>query len=231
MCGDSTSIESVEKLMKGEKADMVFTDPPYNQETDGGMLGPIGSALRKQSREIAYMCDFKPQEFLSILTTLFNGQMNAMIFCSKDLVVEYLQWAKEMGFAYNILVWKKPSAIPIGGSYRPDVEYLLAIRKSAIFNSNIDGVSYSKVLEHSREKDKVHPTMKPVALLENQILISSKRSVLDLFGGSGSTLIACEKTNRKCFMMEIDPHYCDVIIARFEKYTGKKAKKLNGKTK
>lgn len=230
MCGDSTSIDAIERLTGGEKVDLALTDPPYNQETDGGPNGPIGSALRKQSREIAHLCDFDPKEFLGVLPLLFRSGMNALIFTSKDLVVDYLRWAKDSGFSYNILVWKKPNAIPIGGSYRPDIEYLLAFRKSAIFNSNIEGVSYSKVLEFGREKDKVHPTMKPVGLLENQILIGSNETVIDLFGGSGSTLIACEKTNRSCFMMELDPHYCDVIVARWEKYTGKIAELINGQT-
>lgn len=229
MCGDSTSIDAVDKLTQGREVDLVLTDPPYNQETEGGFAGPIGSDLRNQSKEITHLCDFEPEEFLNVLRSLFSGGMNAMVFTSKDLIVDYLKWSKDNGYAYNILVWKKPNAIPIGGSYRPDIEYLLVFRKSAIFNSNLEGVSYSKVLEFGREKNKVHP-MKPVGLLENQILIGSKNSVLDLFGGSGSTLIACENTSRKCFMMELDPHYCDVIVTRWEKYTGKTAELTNGQT-
>lgn len=230
VCGDSTNISDVDKLMNGEKADMVFTDPPYNQETDGGLNGPIGSALRKQSREIEHLCDFDPSMFLNVLPTVFEkNKLNAYCFCNKDLVVDYLKWARDSGYAYNILIWKKPSAIPIGGSYRPDVEYLLIFRRSGIFNGGLSDVNYSKVLEHKRELNKVHPTMKPVEMIENQLVIASNLSspVLDLFGGSGSTLIACENTNRRCFMMELDPHYCDVIIARWEKYTGKKAELIN----
>lgn len=225
MCGDSTSIDAVEKLMMGEKADMVFTDPTYNQETGGGSSTKIGYALRKQSKEIEHMCDFDPTDFLNILPTVFDECLNAYVFCNKDLVVDYLKWSRENKYAYNILIWKKPSAIPIGGSYRPDIEYLLVFRKFGIFNGAIPNVNYSKVLEHKRELNKVHPTMKPVEMIENQIYIASNSNsnILDLFGGSGSTLIACEKTSRKCFMMELDPHYCDVIIARWEKYTGKKA--------
>jgi len=225
MCGDSTSIDAVESLMDGKKADMVFTDPTYNQETKGGFKGEIGKALEKQSGDIEHLCNFNPAEFLQVLPILFNKTMNAYIFTSKDLLPEYLSWAKDNKYAFNLLVWKKPNAIPIGGSHRPDIEYLLLFRRSGIFNGGIKGVDYSKCLEFPREKEGYHPTMKPVAMLENQINIgSNKRSnVFDLFGGSGSTVIACEKTNRNCFMMELDEKYCDVIINRWQDFTGKQA--------
>lgn len=225
MCGDSTSIDAVERLMDGRKADAVITDPPYNQETDGGFRGDIGKSLRKQSADIAHMCDFDPMTMLPILPLVHNkGKMNATIFCNKDLVPDYLSWARVAGYSFNILVWKKPSAIPLGGSYMPDVEYCLVFRKSGKFNTKVEGVSYSKVLVHSRETG-LHPTMKPVDMLENQIKIVSDRGdiVLDLFGGSGSTLIACEKTARDCRMMELDPKYCDVIIKRWQDFTGQEA--------
>lgn len=231
LCGDSTNIQHVEKLMDGQKADMVFTDPPYNQETEGGFKGNVGQALKKQSSEISHLCDFNPETFLQTVPCVFESKkMNAYIFCSKDLVVDYLKWARDSGFSYNILIWKKPSAIPLGGSFRPDIEYLLTFRKSAIWNGGLSDVHYSKVLEHSREKGKVHPTMKPVEMIENQLKISSNEGspIVDFFGGSGSTLIACEKTKRKCFMMELDPKYCDVIIARFEKFSGQKAEMISG---
>ncbi len=226
LCGDATKIDDVENLMNGEKADMVFTDPPYNQETEGGFSGDVGKALKKQSKEIESMCNFVPDDFLNILPSVFKrNTMNAIVFCNKDLVIEYLNWADNLDYSYNILFWKKPSAIPIGGSYRPDVEYMISLRKNAIFNSSIDGCSYSKCQEFIREKNKVHPTMKPVEMLVNQIKICSNRGgiVADFFGGSGSTLIACEQVGRKCYMMELDPKYVRVIIDRWEKLTGEKA--------
>ncbi len=230
MCGDSTSIDAVEKLMDGNKAEFVFTDPPYNQETEGGFNGMVGKALKKQSSEIEHLCDFNPETFLQTIRTVFDkNKMNALIFCNKDLVVDYLKFARDSGYSYNILFWKKPTAIPIGGSYRPDVEYLLNFRKSGIFNGGQQDCEYSKCLEFGREKDKVHPTMKPVEMIENQVKICSNSggNVMDFFGGSGSTLIACEKTNRKCFMMELDPKYVSVIIERWCKFTGKEAYLLN----
>lgn len=225
MCGDSTSIDAVERLMAGRKAQAVVTDPPYNQETKGGCRGNIGKSLRKQSADIEHMCDFQVEPFLQILPAVYEkGRMNATVFCNKDLVPDYLSWARDSGYSFNILVWKKPSAIPLGGSYMPDIEYCLVFRKSGVFNTKVPGVTYSKVLTHNRETG-LHPTMKPVAMLENQIQIVSDSGsiVLDLFGGSGSTLIACEKTARDCRLMELDPKYCDVIIKRWQDFTGEHA--------
>jgi len=225
MCGDSTSIDAVEKLMAGNKADCVITDPPYNQETGGGFKGEIGASLSKQSQDIEHLCNFEPEEFLSVLPiTHAKGKLNATIFCNKDLVPRYLNWAVDNNYSFNILVWKKPSAIPLGGSYMPDVEYMLVFRKSAKFNTKINSVRYSKVLECKRETG-LHPTMKPIELIENQLQIVSDSGdiVMDLFGGSGSTMIACEKHNRVCLMNELDPKYCDVIIKRWQEFTGKQA--------
>ena len=225
MCGDSTSIDAVDRLMDGQKAQAVVTDPPYNQETEGGFRGSIGKSLKKQSADIESMCNFQVEPFLQILPTVHEkSKMNATVFCNKDLVPDYLSWARDCGYSFNILIWKKPSAIPLGGSYLPDVEYCLVFRKSGIFNTKVQGVSYSKVLTHGRETG-LHPTMKPVEMLANQVLIVSHAAglVLDLFGGSGSTLIACEKTARDCRLMELDPKYCDVIITRWQNFTGQTA--------
>jgi DNA modification methylase len=226
MCGDSTSVDAVEKLIDGRKADMVFTDPPYRMDATGGSNQPIGRAAAKLGEAIAHLCEFDPVAFLAGLPLVFpKNKMNAYIFCNKDLVPDYLNWGVQNGYAFNILFWKKPNAIPLGGQYRPDMEYLLVFRKSAIWNNAISGVSYSKLLEHGRENSTPHPTMKPVAMIENQLLIASnaKSLVVDFFGGSGSTLIACEKTGRDCAMIELDPKYCDVIIKRWQDFTGQKA--------
>jgi DNA modification methylase len=225
MCVDSTSIDAVETLLSGSVIDCVVTDPPYNQETEGGFKHDVGAALKKQSGDIGFMCDFEPETWLPVVAASFpKGKMNATIFCNKDLVPEYLSWARSANYSFNILVWKKPNAIPLGGSYMPDVEYCLVFRKSGVFNGAIPEVSYSKVLSYGRERG-LHPTMKPVDMLRNQILIVSNAGgvVLDYFGGSGSTMIACEKTNRDCRMMELDPRYCDVIIKRWQDFTGQKA--------
>lgn len=229
MCGDSTKEEDVAKLMNGNKADMVFTDPPYNLETKGGCKGEIGKALKKQGNDIEFIADFNPTEFLKVMPNFFNkNTLNSYIFCNKELLPTYLNWAVENKYSFNVLVWKKPNAIPIGDSHRPDIEYLLLFRKNAIWNNGLKDVNYSRCLEFSRETG-LHPTMKPIKLITNELEISSNKNsnILDFFGGSGSTLIACEQLNRNCYMMELDPKYVDVIIARWEQFTGKKAEKLN----
>ena len=226
MCGDSTNVDDVEKLMDGSKADMVFTDPPYRMDAQGGSNQPIGRAAAKLGESIKDLCDFDPVDFLGMIPIFFKSRvMNSYIFCNKDLVPDYLNWAKENGYSFNILVWKKPNAIPLGGNHRPDVEYLLLFRKGAIWNNAVNGVNYSRCLEFGRESSTPHPTMKPVELITNEIQISSNRNsvVVDVFLGSGSTLIACEKTNRICYGMELDPKYVDVIVKRWEDYTGNKA--------
>lgn len=228
MCGDSTSIDAVEKLMDGQKADMVFTDPPYRMEAEGGSNQPICRAAAKLGEAIKHLCDFDPVAFLNTLPTVFDkNKLNCYIFCNKDLVPDYLKWAVDAGYNFNILFWKKPNAIPLGGQHRPDVEYLLFFRKSAIWNNALKNVNYSKCLEFNRESG-LHPTMKPISMIENQLLISSNANsiVMDFFGGSGSTMIACEKLGRQARLMELDPKYCDVIVKRWEDFTGKKAELL-----
>jgi DNA modification methylase len=232
MCGDSTDAETVEKLLDGRKADIVFTDPPYLLETEGGCKGQLGKSLRKQGKEIEFISDFNPTDFLHVLPSVFNGNMNAYIFCNKELLPDYLNFAKDKRYSWNVLVWKKPNGIPIGDSHRPDIEYLILYRKNAIWN-NGTSANYSRCLEFSRvqktEENGNHPTIKPVELIANELVISSNVGSLcvDFFGGSGSTLIACEQLNRTCYMMELDPHYCDVIIQRWENLTGEKAVLLN----
>lgn len=230
MCGDSTSIDAVDRLMDGKKADLVFTDPPYNQNTQRGGGGELGKQLRAQSDKIEFICDFDPSEFLNVLPSVFVEGMNAYIFCNKDLLPDYLTWAKNSDYSFWVLVWKKEGGIPINSAHRPDIEYLLVFRKKSIFNSGLKGINYSRLLEVNRARDGLHPTMKPVQLIENQLQIGSNTNsiVVDLFGGSGSTLIATEKTGRNCYMMELDPKYCDVIVKRWEDFTGQKAELVDG---
>ena len=157
-----------------------------------------------------------------------NNKLNAYIFCNKELLPTYLNWAVENKYSYNVLVWKKPNAIPIGDSHRPDIEYLLLFRKNAIWNNGLKNVNYSRCLEYSRETG-LHPTMKPIKLITNEMEISSNKdnNILDLFGGSGSTLIASEQLNRKCYMMELDEHYVSVIIERYINFTGNDVYRIN----
>ncbi len=225
LCGDSTDHENIKRILDGNNIDLVFTDPPYRMDVEGGINQFVGKAAAKLGEAIKHLCDFDPVKFLDAIPTVFDKKMNSYIFCNKDLVPDYLNWAIKNNYFFNILFWKKPTAIPLGKQHRPDVEYLLVFRKKAHWNDGLKDVNYSKCLEYGREKG-LHPTMKPVEMIVNEIKISSptKGLVFDFFGGSGSTLIACEKSQRKCYMMELQPEYCDVIVKRWENLTGLKAK-------
>jgi DNA modification methylase len=230
LCGDSTDSDQVAKLMNGSKADMVFTDPPYKLETEGGCKGITGEALRKQGKDIEFISDFNPSDFLNTMPLVFeNKRMNAYVFCNKDLLPDYLVWARDVGYSFNVLIWKKPNAIPIGDSHRPDIEYLLLFRKSAIWNNGLKDVNYSRCLEFSRESG-LHPTMKPIELISNEMKISSNQNslVVDFFLGSGSTMVASHQLKRKCYGMELDPKYCDVIVKRMVKLDPTLIVKRNG---
>lgn len=217
LCGDSTKEGDIRAVTGGAKAEMVFTDPPYRMDATGGSSQPIGRAAAKLGDKIEHLCDFDPAPFLSVLPLVFDeNKLNAYIFCNKDLIPDYLNWAIEKGYSFNVLFWKKPSSIPLGGQHRPDVEYLLFFRKSATWNNALDGVNYSKCLEFGRENG-FHPTMKPVELVVNEIKISSSKggAIFEPFLGSGTTLIACENTGRYCRAIEISPGYVAVALQRY----------------
>lgn len=221
LCGDSSSIDAIDTLLQGNKVELVFTDPPYRYKTMGAG-GAFDKGFADLKKDIAALVDFDPTDFLNVLPTVFNKNMNAYIFCNTDLVPDYCLWAKQNNYNFNILTWHKKSFIPAtNGHHFPDTEYLIYISKNAVWNNGQD-VNYGKYFVMDNEKSADHPTIKPQEIITTQLKISSSRKgyVLDLFGGSGSTLIACEQTDRTCFMMELDPKYVDVIIARWEKLTG-----------
>jgi DNA modification methylase len=225
ICGDSTDPATIDLLMQGEKAELVFTDPPYRMEAEGGSNQWVGRSAAKVGESIKEIIDFEPAAFLETLPSYFDKQMNTYIFCNKDLIPDYLTWANTKKYAFNLLFWKKPNALPLGGQHRPDVEYLLFFRKNAIWNNALPGVTYSRCLEFGRDLSTIHPTMKPLELITNELQISSNKDgiVVDPFGGSGSTLIGCEQTGRICRTIELDPKYVDVIVKRWENLTGQKA--------
>jgi len=230
LCGDSTDSDQVANLMNGQKGDMVFTDPPYKIETEGGCKGNIGQGLKKQGKDIEFIANFEPTEFLQVLPLIFDkNKLNAYIFCNKELLPDYLVWARDSGYSFNVLIWKKPNAIPIGDSHRPDIEYLLLFRKSAIWNNGLKDVNYSRCLEFGRETG-LHPTMKPIELIANEMKISSNENslVFDFFLGSGSTMVASHQLKRKCYGMELDPKYCQVIVDRMKKLDPSLVIKKNG---
>lgn len=222
LCGDATKIEDVEKLMDGKKADMVFTDPPYGIDYQSGM-SKGGTATRfnklKNDNVILNISD--------IIFANMNDNSACFIWTSHSV---YPIWRNQFDTYYKqTIIWHKGGG-GIGdlyGSYAVDYELALFCVKGRVLlnekrRSAVWKLSKDNVLSY------LHPTQKPVELAEAAILdLSNKNNIiLDLFGGSGSTLIACEKTNRHCYMMELDPIYCDVIIERWEKATGKKAQRV-----
>lgn len=228
LCGDSSDPLNLDKLLGKEKAELVLTDPPYRFKSKSPGAGAFQSGFNKLMKDIDAIIDFDPADFLAILPTLFDGNMNTYIFCNVDLVPDYCNWARENGYNFNILTWHKTSFIPAtNGHHFPDTEYLIYISKNATWNNGQD-VNYGKYFVLNNEKHADHPTIKPQEILIDEIKISSKPKgiVVDLFGGSGSTLIACEQTNRQARLIELDPKYCDVIVKRWEALTGKKAELL-----
>ena len=110
ICGDSSNAELVKILMDGQTADLVFTDPPYRMESEGGVNQWVGQSMRKVGQAIKDIVDFDPIHFLDSLPLYFSKNMNAYIFCNKDLVPDYLNWAISQKYSFNILFWKKPNA-------------------------------------------------------------------------------------------------------------------------
>lgn len=185
MCGDSTNVQHVEKLMNGEKADMVFTDPPY----------PNNSKIM--------------HDMIMNIDVAFKNSRN---FC-KGLMLWFWDNLETPPFFEKITskhIWHK-----INGWQAGHFESLYCYHGD---NKRHEQYVFSEISvggENIRQIQGNHPTPKPIKLCETIFeKLNFEKTILDMFGGSGSTLIACEKTNRKCFMMEIDPHYCDVIIER-----------------
>lgn len=213
MCGDSTSIDAVEKLMDGVKADMVFTDPPYGI-SEKGDRSKRGGACQGNKLE-----DFKDDTI--------QYAIDAYNICAAMNVPRQVWWGANyychaLPQSNNWFVWDK-RVEDNQRDTQSDCEMAWVKSKWSsirIFRHLWKGMC--KASEHGKKR--VHPTQKPVALAEWSFdYFKDVKSVIDLFGGSGSTLIACEKTNRQCFMMEFEPHYCDVIIKRWEQFTGKQA--------
>ena len=237
MCGDSTSIDAVERLMDGGKADMVLTDPPYGVSFVGvkGSMYSSGKKAGKNSVEMIKADDLRGDD----LAQLFLDSISCASAASKDGAAMYIFFAinrsaetlsglSGVGLEVrNWLIWDKGNVgfHAMGAQYKPNYEAFLYCHKIGKSPAWYGGQKEQTIWRHPIEREGLHPTMKPVSLLHRALQNNSKQGdeVLDLFGGSGSTLIACEKTARDCRMMELDPKYCDVIIKRWQDFTGEKA--------
>ena len=206
MCGDSTKEEDVAKLMNGVKADMVFTDPPY------GMNAVSKSGVLSEKYK----------------TDIMNDDDNTVAINSFNLCKNYFKDAKQVWWGANYyteclpsaecwIVWDKNN----GGSDQTDCELAWTNFRSVVRQFTMA----------SEKINRVHPTQKPLNLISQIFKKFDKNNeynnIVDLFGGSGSTLIACEQLNRKCYMMELDPHYISVIIERYINFTGNDVYRLN----
>lgn len=226
MCGDSTMIDEVEKLMSGNKPDMVLTDPPYNQAAQGGGFLSQGRESRKKLIASESLNNFEPAEFLATLSIM--GIQTSYIFCSKNLLKDYIGHFDQSGLNWNLLIMKKKNPIPQkNNTFLADVEYLFCARvKGAYWKNDCPFEYYHRVREiNVRPSEFGHPTEKQVAYLEPYLEISCppSGSVVDFFAGSGTILITCEKNDRTCYAMELDEKYCDVIIKRWQNFTGQAA--------
>jgi DNA modification methylase len=215
MCGDSTCVKDVDKLMDGQKADMVFTDPPYGMDFQSNFREKTPQFDKIKNDDV--VLDVAP-----VLDGFMNSDTVAYICTRWDL---YPQWYEQVGNIFkikNCIVWyKKGGGLgDLNNSYSPNHEFIIVAHKGT---GKLRGKRDADVWQIERDgfNDYTHPTQKPVALSAFAINHHSDKdqNVLDLFLGSGSTLIACEQTNRICYGMELDPKYCDVIIQRYCNFT------------
>jgi DNA modification methylase len=243
MCGDSTAITDVQRLMDGRKADFVFSSPPYNGNTS---IGFAGSGLKNTTLYRQNETDAKSsEEYLQ-----FNRDIFASIIAigSEDLTVCYnINYNKNSPSEYIDIVsdakkviplretvaWEKAMAISLAGhNFTRIFEFVFIFSVNSIrMNKNHnDCIKNLWKISNAKANTDIHKACFPVELPEYGINLMSKpgSNVFEPFGGSGTTLIACEKTARSCFMMELDPIYCGVILDRWQKFTGKKAHREDG---
>ena len=238
MCGDSTKIEDVEKLMDGQKADMVFTDPPYgvnyaskkeflNNQDEGNR---IQVDIENDTMTLDETSDFIYKCFVNLRLSLAEKSSYYITAPQGgDLLMMMMMMMQKADIPLrHMLIWVKNNHVLGRTDYNYKHEPILF---GWINTHNFYGKGdwqFSTWEIDKPLKNDLHPTMKPIALMVNAILNSTLKEniVLDLFGGSGSTLIACEQTNRVCYMMELDEHYATVILDRWEKLTGEQGVKL-----
>lgn len=255
-CGDSTSIAWIEKLMDGQKADCVITDPPYNVDYSGRGKN-TSNKIMNDKMTVEQFVVFLDATFATYRSAAKDNCPFYVCHSSSSQITFEESMVKSGLKVKNQIIWNKSIASMGWGDYRrkhepifyasyggKEVPFYGDRSEYTVWDESWDLERAEKELKKiaekqdkggstiwkiSRDTDYKHPTQKPIELITIALRNSSKDGdiVLDLFGGSGSTLIGCEKMHRRCFTNELDPKYCDVIIERFEKYTGEKAVKLN----
>jgi len=224
MCGDSTSIDAVDKLMNGKKADVVFTDPPYGMflnadysDMNSKFKGSKGG--NKYDQVIGDNDDFSP-ELIDTVFACFDYCKEIFLW-GADYYAEHLP-NKNNG---SWVVWDKRGDESADKMYGSTFELCWSKARHKRMMARVKWAGIFG-MEKEHDKKRVHPTQKPVELVAwffDYFSLKDKKNVVDLYGGSGSTLIASEKVGKNAFLMELDPKYCDVIVKRWEDFTGKKA--------
>lgn len=225
MCGDSTQKNDVMRLMNGQSAHMLLTDPPYNVDYEG-----TAGKIQNDNMSNDNFKMFLTNAFAMAFQVLENGAAFYVWYASREHINFEGSLNKAGLEVKQQLIWRKNSMVMGRQDYQWKHEPCLYGWKEGASHNWYSDRSQTTILEFDKpSKSELHPTTKPNKLFSYQIKNSSKENdvILDLFGGSGTTLIACEQLNRKCFMMELDPKYCDVIINRWETLTGKKAIVIN----
>lgn len=232
LCGDANNAKQLETLVQKNPIKLVLTDPPYGvayveskeQFYDSKLVHEKIANDHHQSdteyRQFSKDWLERIKPFLTIKNAIYVFNSDRMLFALREGM-------KEAGYYFSqLLIWIKNQPVIGRMDYLPQHELIAYgwFGKHEFMKSKDKSILFSP----KPQKNKVHPTMKPIGLLRQLILNSSRvgDTVYDPFGGSGSTLIACEQTRRKCLMVELEPHYCQVIIDRFEKITGQKAIKI-----
>jgi site-specific DNA-methyltransferase (adenine-specific) len=218
MCGSSLAQADIDKLLDGTKCELTFTDPPYQLETQGGGI------LKKANS----MKQIKQNGVDTFDPSMLIIQSETNIYChNKPLIKKYIELAEANNQPYDLCFYKKLCTVPnYKGHMMTDCEYIAIIGKQDP-NKGLPKETYSKCYIGKKDHDNELSYSKPVELCAKYIRLYGKKNILDLFGGSGSTLIACEQLDRTCYMMELDPKYCDAIIKRWETLTGEKAVLIN----
>lgn len=218
MCGSALEQKNIDVLLNGNICELTFTDPPYQLETNGGgILSKSNSIKQIKANGVDR---FDPSALI------LQSDTN-IYFHNKPLIKKYIELAETNKQPYDLCFYKKSSSVPnYKGHMMTDCEYIAIIGKQDP-NKGLEKETYSKCFIGKKDHENELSYSKPVGLCAKYIKLYSKSKVLDLFGGSGSTLIACEQLNRTCYMMELDPKYIDVIINMWENFTGKKAILLN----
>lgn len=224
MCGDSAQKEDVMHLMNNQDADMLLTDPPYNVD----YVGKTSEALKIKNDNMSdnQFYEFLKKVFKNMYSVTKEGA-SIYVFHADTEGLNFRKAFKDAGYKLaECLIWKKDCFVMGRQDYQWQHEPILYGWKEGAAHHFINDRTQSTILEFDRPRQSsLHPTMKPIDLVARLLKNSSKENdkILDLFGGSGSTIIAAEQLNRNCYTMELDPKYCDVIVKRWESLTNKEA--------